>query len=168
MGRTLLTNNSPGVITLPPPFLGMLGPGDSCILQGSPAVVSAILSLGPLAARYVTLLEIFDDSAATPGFTAPVKTVDADYTIQHTDRTVQGNPADNTTVVLTLPPLADQPGEFFLVVNIAENGTLTLNAGVGDTINGQPFVNVGGPFTGYYLENVGDDWRITANAYGSN
>lgn len=60
MAKTLLRNNSQSVITLPPPYTGMVAPGDSVVLADPLQVVSDNIGVVPWLVGYVTLTQVPD------------------------------------------------------------------------------------------------------------
>lgn len=60
MAKTLLRNNSQSPITLPPPYTGIVAPGDSVVLDDPPSVVSANIGIVPWLVNYLIVSQVPD------------------------------------------------------------------------------------------------------------
>lgn len=60
MAKTLLRNNCQSPITLPPPYTGIVAPGDAIVLADPPNVVAAALGLIPELTGFVSLSQVPD------------------------------------------------------------------------------------------------------------
>ena len=60
MAKTLLRNNSQAPITLPPPYTGIIAPGDAVVLDDPPHVVSDALGVVPWLIGFLTVTQVPD------------------------------------------------------------------------------------------------------------
>lgn len=60
MSKSLLRNNSQSPITLPPPYTGIIAPGDSVVLDDPPSVVAETIGLVPELISFLTVTQVPD------------------------------------------------------------------------------------------------------------
>jgi len=60
MAKTLLRNNCQSPITLPPPYTGIVAPGDAVVLDDPPYVVSEAIGVVPWLVGFLTVTQVPD------------------------------------------------------------------------------------------------------------
>ena len=60
MSKTLLRNTSSSAITLPPPYTGIIAPGDAVVLDESPSVVAEKIGIVPELISFLTVTQVPD------------------------------------------------------------------------------------------------------------
>lgn len=60
MSKSLLRNNSQSPITLPPPYTGIIAPGDSVVLDDPPSVVAETIGIVPELINFLTVTQVPD------------------------------------------------------------------------------------------------------------
>lgn len=60
MAKSLLRNNSQSPITLPPPYTGIIAPGDAVVLDDHPSVVAAEIGIYPELINYLQVSQVPD------------------------------------------------------------------------------------------------------------
>jgi len=58
MSKTLIRNNSQSPITLPPPYTGIIAPGDSVVLDEAPSVVAEKIGIIPELVNYLIVTQV--------------------------------------------------------------------------------------------------------------
>ena len=84
MFKTLLRNNSQSPISLPPPYTGIIAPGDSVVLDDPPSVVSENIGIVPWLINFLTVSQVsasqpndgHDKAAAAAGIAAALATLE--------------------------------------------------------------------------------------------
>ncbi len=60
MSKSLIRNNSQSPITLPPPYTGIIAPGDAVVLDEAPAVVTEKIGIVPELISFLIVTQVPD------------------------------------------------------------------------------------------------------------